>query len=106
MQQKKGPGLAFAMLQSIASVTLGFSIAKFGSIAPFKEGIFILVAIVFLTLALGVFYKYKLGSNINPAITNPKVKNFLARYPLFPALMGMAVGVFIMVVALRILGNE
>jgi len=101
---QKGSGLVFAALQSLSSVTLGFAIADLGRISAAKEVGFFSAGIVFLVIALVVFYKYKLGSNVNPAITNPKVRGFLIRYPLFPAGAGMLVGILVMVVALRILG--
>jgi len=106
MQEKKGPGLLFAILQSVASVTTGFGFANLGRVAAGKEVVFFGIGIVFLIAALTVFYKFKLGSRINPAITNPKVRGFLARYPLFPVLIGMLVGILVMVLFLRLLGDN
>ena len=106
MQEKKGPGLLFASLQSIASVTIGSAIADLGRIAPRKEAIFLGVGIAFLIASLTVFYKYKLGNRINPAITNPKVRGFLSRYPLFPPVVGMLAGILVMVFFLRVLGDN
>ncbi len=101
---QKGSGLVFAALQSISSVTLGFAIANLGHVPAAKEAIFFSAGTVFLIIALVVFYKYKLGSNINPAITNPKVRSFLTRYPLFPVGAGMLLGMLVMVVFIRLLG--
>ena len=101
--QKKGPGLVFAVLQSLASVTLGFAIANLGRTTAAKEGLFFVCGMVFLIIGLIVFYKYDLGNRINPAITNPKVRSVLTRYPLLPVVVSMVSGILVMVIALRVL---
>ena len=101
--QKKGPGIVFGVFQSLASVTLGFAIASLGKTTAAKEGIFFVSGMVFLTIGLIVFYKYDLGNRINPAITNPKVRSVLTRYPLLPVVVSMIAGIIVMFISLRVL---
>jgi hypothetical protein len=81
-------------------------IAKWGQYAPQWEGVLFAAAAVFLIAALIVFSKYKLGSKLNPNITDPKMVAFLTRYPMVPAYVSMTGGIIIAYMLFRYLDRR
>ncbi len=97
--KKQGPWLIYFVFLSAAISPISSSITKWGKVTPVKETVLISAGIVCIVIALLVFRKYKLGSELNPNITNLKLRDFLTRYPiflgLFPMLIGITVGVLL-----------
>ncbi len=83
---------------------------KWGHIAALKEGILIVTAIACFAVALGIWYKYKLGiGRPNPAlIKNPDFRELFMRFPfllwvapLFTQLLSFAIGFVVSVVVFQ-----
>ena len=97
--KKQGPWLIYFVFMSAAISPISSSITKWGKVTPAKETVLISVGIACIVIALLVFRKYKLGSELNHNITNLKLRNVLIRYPLLlgliPMLIGIAAGVLL-----------
>ena len=102
---KKGYiGIVFSFFQGMAIATMGIAIAKIGRYPPAMEtGLFITGA-AFIAIALIIFYKFRLGGNINPRV-HPGVRALLTRYPALPVYFVMVFGIIVAALLFRSLGT-
>jgi uncharacterized membrane protein YidH (DUF202 family) len=91
--EKGFPKVLFSFLQGGGIATSAMAIARYNKMESAKEAILIAVAVLLIAAALFVFSRYKIGNKLNPGITNPKVVNFLTKYPMAGAYFSLCTGI-------------
>ena len=80
----------FALMGAVVPI-ISNCIMERGTASVTKETIRLAIAVVFMLVAVGIFYKHKLGAGLR----DTRFKAFLTKYPLVLAILPMLIGVTI-----------